>query len=139
MQPDKAQHLFEHMEHHRYRVISAHEYTANDPLQVRVDEEVTLTGKEDYWADRPEWCWLWAVSKDGKEGWIPKNYVELLSSDTSHARVLHDYDASELTVTLSEIVSADDVVNGWRWATNQSGQSGWVPADNLEPITSILL
>jgi hypothetical protein len=138
MQPDKAGRLFEHLEYHRYRVITSHERTFDDPLHVSANEEVMLTGEEDYWADHPEWYWLWAVGQDGKEGWIPQCYVELCSDDASRGRALHDYDANELSVTTGEIVSANEIVNGWRWTTNQSGQSGWVPADNLEPITAIL-
>ena len=43
-----------------------------------------------------------------------------------------DYTATELTVEEGETVTVLLMESGWGWATNESGQSGWVPLTHLQ-------
>lgn len=42
-----------------------------------------------------------------------------------------DYTATELSVEEGETVTVSFEESGWGWATNESGQSGWVPIEWL--------
>jgi uncharacterized protein YgiM (DUF1202 family) len=43
------------------------------------------------------------------------------------------YTATELSVEEGEAVTVLLTESGWAWATNESGESGWVPLEHLEP------
>ena len=43
-----------------------------------------------------------------------------------------DYTATELSVEEGETVTVLLMESGWGWATNESGQSGWVPLECLD-------
>ena len=43
-----------------------------------------------------------------------------------------DYTATELNVDEGETVTVLLMESGWGWATNESGQSGWVPLEYLD-------
>ena len=47
---------------------------------------------------------------------------------SNHARGLRVEKGETVTVLLME--------SGWGWATNESGQSGWVPLGGLEALLS---
>jgi uncharacterized protein YgiM (DUF1202 family) len=42
-----------------------------------------------------------------------------------------DYSGAELSVHEGDEVTVAIVESGWVWVTNQSGRSGWIPADHL--------
>jgi uncharacterized protein YgiM (DUF1202 family) len=42
-----------------------------------------------------------------------------------------EYTATELNVDEGETVTVLLMESGWGWATNESGQSGWVPLEYL--------
>jgi hypothetical protein len=48
--------------------------------------------------------------------------------------LLRNYSAIELSVAPDQVLSASLFESGWIWATNEDGEEGWVPLDNLEPI-----
>ncbi len=110
----------------KQRVIADYESAYPDPLVIHAGEELAVD-------DRPtEWDgWLWCTAHSGKEGWVPEAYVER-NGDTCLA--LRHYDATELTVHTGEELVAGEEAGGWLWCTNRLGQSGWVPADHLEPV-----
>ncbi|HUW96528.1 MAG TPA: SH3 domain-containing protein [Anaerolineae bacterium] len=45
------------------------------------------------------------------------------------------YTATELNVEEGETVTVLLMESGWGWVTNESGQSGWVPLENLAQVT----
>ncbi len=46
-----------------------------------------------------------------------------------------DYDATELSVEVGEVLTVEFEESHWAWATKESGESGWVPLENLDTDT----
>jgi uncharacterized protein YgiM (DUF1202 family) len=99
-----------------------------DPLVVKAGEELTIGEKKSGWSG-----WIWCTNRNGKSGWVPEKYVTR-KGDTG--TVLHDYASTELSVSVGETLIMGQEESGWIWCTNQKGQSGWVPADNVEKLGS---
>ena len=59
---------------------------------------------------------------------MPENWVE---KDGQYCVLQRDYTATELNVDEGETVTVLLMESGWGWATNESGQSGWVPMECL--------
>ena len=108
------------------RVISDYQSAYPEPLVVSAGGELTISEKESSWSG-----WVWCTNRDGKSGWVPEIYVER-RGDTGVA--LYDYEATELTVKVGEELTVSKDESGWMWCTNQEGQSGWVPAENVEGL-----
>jgi len=106
------------------RVIADHQMSYPDPLVVFAGEEVTV-GERD-----TRWPYIWCVNGDGKGGWVPVSYVYL--DGENRGRALQEFDTTELTVHAGEVVTVAREEGGWLWCTNQRGQSGWVPKDNVD-------
>ena len=60
---------------------------------------------------------------------MPKNWVEV---ERDLCVLQRDYTATELSVEEGETVTVLLMESGWGWATNASGDSGWVPLDHLD-------
>ena len=97
--------------------------TYHDPISIRRGEPVTLTGREDMWHGHR---WLWAVARDGREGWVPDSLI-----DGDRAR--QDYSAMELTCRAGDRLVTGASNHGWTWCTNPVGREGWVPEECLTP------
>ena len=108
------------------RVISEYRSACPDPLIVSDGEELTISEKESSWSG-----WIWCTNRDGKSGWVPESYIER-KGDTCVA--LYGYEATELTVEVGEELIASKEESSWIWCMNQEGQSGWVPAENVERL-----
>ena len=109
-----------------HRVIEAYEAEFPDPWRIRTGERLAVSEKQTVWEG-----WLWCTKQDGTSRWVPGIYVQR-QGDTGLA--LCDYDATELSVHSGEALVSDREAAGWLWCTNQQGQSGWVPAENLTPL-----
>jgi hypothetical protein len=59
---------------------------------------------------------------------VPERWVEF---DGDFCILQRDYEAVELSVDVGEILTVEFTESGWAWATRESGQSGWVPLENL--------
>jgi hypothetical protein len=108
------------------RVISEYQSAYPDPLVVSVGDNLTVSEKESAWSG-----WVWCTNQDGKSGWVPESYVEWKGNACV---ALCDYDATELSVRVGEELVVGKEESGWLWCTSQEGQSGWVPAENLERL-----
>jgi hypothetical protein len=62
---------------------------------------------------------------------VPEKYVE--RRDDSYV-MLRDYEATERSVSVGEVLAIGEEESGWIWCTNQAGQSGWVPVDNVSTV-----
>jgi uncharacterized protein YgiM (DUF1202 family) len=95
-----------------------------DPLAFSAGEELTVGEKESEWPG-----WVWCTNRAGKGRWVPEAYVERRGSTCV---MLCDYEATELPVSAGEVLAiSGKEESGWIWCTNQAGQSGWVPMDNV--------
>lgn len=76
--------------------------------------------------DRPsEWPgWVWGAGPDGKAGWVPEAILER-SGDRIVAG--ENYDATELSVRVGDMVIVSRRLSGWAWCQFADGRAGWVP------------
>jgi hypothetical protein len=102
------------------------DYTAEypDPLVMNKGQKLIL-GKRDTEDDR----WIWCSGEDGKGGWVPEAYIEMVG-DSAIARC--DYSAVELTAKAGEQVEVRKEESGWAWVTDSRGNAGWLPLGNIE-------
>ncbi len=109
----------------RYRVIADHQASYPDPIRLKAGEQIKLTRRRDIWDGH---LWLWAISPDGREGWIPDT---ALSPDK---RAQYDYCAVEISCRIGDTLTGLHATHGWLWCRTRSGDKGWVPLKNLQPL-----
>jgi hypothetical protein len=111
------------------RVIADYQAPYANPIVVGAGDEITIdSGKKTDWVG-----WLWCTNRAGKSGWVPETYIER-RGDTGRMRCR--YDAMEMTIHVGEILTLHKAAAGFFWATNQEGQSGWVPSTHIEIKTT---
>ncbi len=110
----------------KYRVVRDYTSPFDNPFVLRKGERVKAEKKESEWEG-----WLWCTSSNGSSGWIPEEFLE---KDNESYTLKVDYDASELSVKVGEIVTGGKKVAGWIWCKNESEIEGWVPEENLEML-----
>ncbi len=106
------------------RVVRPHEASYADPLSVSAGETVFVVKAD------TKWPFVWVTNREGKGGWIPESYVSP-SQLGEPGTVSAAYDTCELTVRQGELLESFEEVGGWEWCSNRSGESGWVPVENL--------
>jgi uncharacterized protein YgiM (DUF1202 family) len=107
-------------------VTTARETSYPDPLEVLEGEEVTVGERDEEWSG-----FLWCANPAGKGGWVPEDYVEP-SGDVGVMRC--DYTARELNISVGDELVLHKSESGWHWATNNEGESGWVPGNHIELV-----
>ena len=103
----------------------AHAASYANPIEVAKGQPVTLTSREDIWDGHR---WLWAVSEDGREGWVPDS---LVTGTARNPVASCDYSAIEITCTAGETVEFLSQTHGWAWCRKSDGSEGWLPLKNL--------
>jgi SH3-like domain-containing protein len=76
--------------------------------------------------------WVWGRDPHGIEAWVPESYLEVQGRV---ARLIADYDSTELTVTAGEAVEVVEATAGWSWCRHRDGRRGWIPSRNLIPAS----
>ncbi len=105
------------------QVIKDHKSNYPKPIEFESKEKIEI-GFEDL--EYPGW--IRVKTQDGNEGWAPIEYIEIVN-DTNQGIAKFSYNARELDVGVGEILQIKDTLCGWYYATNSSGDSGWVPAE----------
>jgi hypothetical protein len=113
-----------------FRVIKPHRAAFQKPLTARKGERLTFERRRSEWEG-----WLWCTARSGESGWVPESWVEL---EAESCILLRDYTAFELSVQCGELLTADLLESGWLWANKENGESGWVPLENLLPVSRSL-
>jgi uncharacterized protein YgiM (DUF1202 family) len=108
------------------RVIEDYNSPYTEPLKFTKGEILTIGEKESEWSG-----WIWCTNKSGESRWVPENYLEI---DENTCKILQDYNATELSITVGEELIIENEEAEWFWVTNQQGNSGWVPIKNVEII-----
>ena len=113
---------------HFFRVITPYLSTSIDPIRLHRGDRV-MVGRD--YDGNPEWNnWTWCVNLNGQQGWVPR---DLLKISGAHGEALEDYNARELSVDRNDAVEVLKIINGWAWARDTRGETGWVPLRDLEP------
>ncbi|HZS79613.1 MAG TPA: SH3 domain-containing protein [Ktedonobacteraceae bacterium] len=113
-----------------YRIRSDYQTQYPYPITMRAGDQIEVSDKQDLWDNRPEWVWVWCTNRQGKSGWVPKEYI---AQHGDMGIALRDYAATELSVQAGEEVTVEQEESGWAWCTNRQGQSGWVPLTHIQP------
>ena len=108
------------------RVISAHRAPDRPSIQVAAGDAVTLGERDSDWPQ-----FVWTTLAQGLGGWIP---AVLFDREVGEATALGDYDTRELHTEIGELVTLHHEQEGWWWAENARGDTGWVPGRALELI-----
>jgi len=115
------------MESKSYKIIKEHFSSFSDPITLKKNDKV-FVGRE--YSENPDWPnWIECEMKNGKKGWVPKQYLKLQGNS---AISLCDYSANELNVKIGDEISIYKFENGWAWSTNSVGEFGWVPLKNIK-------
>jgi len=105
-------------------VISDYKSPYTEPLKIRKGEILQIGNKESEWRG-----WVWGMNKDGKERWVPRKYIDI---QYNSGKMIQDYEATELAVTIGEELKIEEEESGWVWVSNKEGKQGWVPLENIK-------
>lgn len=105
-------------------VISPHRAPARLAIQLHTGDRAQPGARDSDWPQ-----FVWAVLGNGLDGWVP---ATLFDCGHGSATALQAYDTVELDVDAGEEVLVEREVAQWWWTRNKAGQSGWVPARNLQ-------
>jgi hypothetical protein len=75
--------------------------------------------------------WVYAVSPDGREGWVPRHW---LSIEGNRAILNRDYDATELNLEVGDRLEVTLVLDGWYLSRAEDGRVGWVPERTVKVL-----
>lgn len=112
----------------KYIVIEDYENGNDDPIELKTGESVQLGEKSN---DNGPWKnWIFCTShKTGKSGWTP---VQILQMEGQVGIAVADYIATEMTVSIGDMLVGGAVLNGWVWCIRKADiASGWVPQECL--------
>ena len=110
------------------RVISAHRAPDRPSIRVAAGDPVVLGERDSDWPQ-----FVWTTLAQGLGGWIP---AVLFDRETGEATALGDYDTRELPTDIGELITVHHQQEGWWWAENAGGESGWIPARAIELVES---
>lgn len=102
------------------QLVEDHQASYESPIQSTAGTPITLDGREWDWHDHR---WLWCCAPDGREGWVPEEYLQ-------DGKLKCDYSAQELSAKSGDKVIALKSTGGWVWCQHGIGE-GWLPAEKL--------
>jgi hypothetical protein len=121
----RGAHMTSNVEHgQKARVTAAYFRAYDDPLVMKAGDTLWVQREDE---EGPGWWWC--VHPDGRSGWV---YDTFFRREETRGIALRDYSALELTVEEGEDLTLGEFAGSWYWATNTRGESGWVPATNVE-------
>ena len=107
-----------------YTVVEAHAPEPGEALVASKGERLRWERKPTQWDG-----WLYCETAAGVRGWVPERWMKLAAED---GEMLHDYDATELTVSVGDTLEGELLESGWLLARDASGKRGWVPMECVE-------
>ena len=113
----------------RVVVVRPHGSNYPDPVRLGKGERLSL-GESD--PDFPGW--IRVMDTEGRSGWAPEEILERIGAN--QARVLEDYDATELDVFPGDQLTVCRELAVWLWVCNDKGELGWVPAAATESVSN---
>ena len=112
----------------RYRVIEAYKSPYPNPI-IFHSGDIIRVGNE-YDGD-PDWLnWIWCEAEDGRQAWVPKQYIQIEGNKAVFNR---EYNALELSVSVGDEVIIHAIVSGFGLAEKIDGAKGWVPMKCMQP------
>jgi len=111
------------------RVIKAYQTAYAEPWCISIGEQILIGDRDTEWEG-----WVWCTNSVGESRWAPEIFFE------RHGDIyiaLRDYESTELSVQVGEILLIGEEECGWGWCSKDAGhsdQSGWVPLEFLEEV-----
>lgn len=96
----------------------------SDPIKLREGDKLHVQCED---VEYPGWFWC-EHRTTAKCGWTPGS---CLSAVAGEARALCDYDATELSVEVGDVVDVSSEFGGWAVCESSDGRRGWLPEKNL--------
>jgi hypothetical protein len=114
----------------KYQVTES--YTSPYPDSIKFDKgESIVIGRK--FQDDPDWKdWYWCQATGGRQAWVPKQFIDIQGEAGS---VNTCYDAKELSIQAGELLTVSITVNGFGFARNSRGETGWVPLRNIKLVS----
>ena len=103
-------------------IVEAYEAPYPDPIGVRRGDALHIDQERSKETDISGW--VWCAGPDGREGWVPKAWIDA----SAHPPVIvRDYSARELSVRIGDRVVIHHLESGFAWCTAAEGEPGWLP------------
>lgn len=97
-----------------------------DPLHLEPGDEVNVGPTDHAWPG-----WVWAVDKDGRNGYLPEEILEPLGE--GRFSVMSAFDPTVLTIKRGDRLESLKQIHGWHWCRNVANEEGWVAGYLLKP------
>lgn len=115
-----------------YVAITPHRSNYPDPIRLEAGDRVALGRIDDQYPG-----WVWVTSPSGNEGWAPESLIQI---DRPGSGLVTDaYTARELDTRTGDRLSCTSELNGWLWVQNENGETGWVPRETVQFLSTNLL
>ena len=105
----------------KVKVIQEHPGEGQFPTFIK-GTKVTLTGEECkhflHWSP----CEI-----EGHKTYIPESFI-------ANGVLIRDYNPTELIQNVGDKLEVVEIVNAWLVATNENGQTGWIPAEAVVSV-----
>ncbi len=111
------------------RVTANYQAAYPDPLIIKAGEALKVGRNDTEWPG-----FVWCATQNNKAGWVPERYIER-EGEVGLAR--YDYDATELSVRVGDVLTIHNVESGWLWCMGQDNQNGWVPLKHVKIISTL--
>jgi len=112
------------------QVIKDYQSDYTDPWFMTEGEQLKMGDRESEWDG-----WAWCTNSEGESRWVPESFLERRGNKCI---ALRDYESTELSVQIGEVVLMGTVESGWAWCIQTSDQAdqptlqGWVPMKCLD-------
>ncbi|HET6725016.1 MAG TPA: SH3 domain-containing protein [Gammaproteobacteria bacterium] len=109
-------------------VTKSYERPYENPIAVEAGEPVAPDFEKR--TDIPGW--VWCTAGDGRSGWTPRDW---LTQRGNRWHISREFNAIELTVAPGEVLDLVFEESGFFWARKENGEVGWVPSENVLPVS----
>jgi len=110
----------------QYIANSDYEDRDTEPLVLKVGDEVEVGNADRTWPG-----WVWAKGGEGRDGYVPAEYLEAVEG--SLHRVVEDFDPTVLKIQRGDSLESLRQIHGWHWCRHENGAEGWVAGYLMRP------
>lgn len=96
------------------------------PLLLKPGDEVEVGNADHTWPG-----WVWASDGQGRDGYVPGEFLELVEG--SRHKVVEQFDPTVLKIQRGDALESLRQIHGWHWCRNGKGEEGWVAGYLLRP------